>query len=82
MVAPRVADKMTAHFSSLKCQLGGLSILLLGALLYCLEDGELSLRTPDQRGHLLYQSADYLQAAERFNDPMWRGTALYRAGVS
>ncbi len=36
--------------------------------------------TPDQQGRLAFQRGDYALAAERFVDPMWRGTALYRAG--
>ncbi|MDX1636043.1 MAG: VWA domain-containing protein [Marinobacter sp.] len=34
---------------------------------------------PDQRGQALIQR-DPEQAAERFEDPAWRGSALYRAG--
>lgn len=34
---------------------------------------------PDQRGEALIQQ-DPEQAAERFEDPAWRGSALYRAG--
>lgn len=36
--------------------------------------------TPDQQGRLAYQRGDDAAAAELFTDPMWRGTALYRAG--
>jgi Ca-activated chloride channel family protein len=36
--------------------------------------------TPDQQGRLAYERGDYAAAAERFSDPMWRGSALYRAG--
>ncbi len=36
--------------------------------------------TPDQQGRLAFERGDWATAAERFTDPMWRGTALYRAG--
>lgn len=36
--------------------------------------------TPDQQGRFAYDKGDYATAAARFVDPMWRGTALYRAG--
>lgn len=36
--------------------------------------------TPDQQGRLAFERQDYARAASHFEDPMWRGTALYRAG--
>jgi len=36
--------------------------------------------TPDQQGRYYFQKGDYKTAAERFEDPMWRGMALARAG--
>jgi Ca-activated chloride channel homolog len=36
--------------------------------------------TPDQQGRLAYEKGDFDAAAAHFADPMWRGTALYRAG--
>ncbi len=33
--------------------------------------------TPDQQGQRAFDRGDLTQAAERFEDPMWRGTALY-----
>lgn len=36
--------------------------------------------TPDQQGQLAFNRGDYATAAERFADPMWKGTAFYRAG--
>ncbi len=35
--------------------------------------------TPDQQGQRLFDRGDYAEAAERFTDPMRRGTALFRA---
>lgn len=35
--------------------------------------------TPDQQGRQAYQKGDYPTAADHFRDPMWKGTALYRA---
>ena len=34
--------------------------------------------TPDQQGRYYYQKGDYATAAERFQDPMWKGMALCR----
>ncbi|MEM8812979.1 MAG: VWA domain-containing protein [Pseudomonadota bacterium] len=36
--------------------------------------------TPDQQGRLAYQRKDFAGAAARFEDPMWQGYSLYRAG--
>jgi Ca-activated chloride channel family protein len=36
--------------------------------------------TPDQQGRLAFEKGDYAGAAAHFQDPMWRGVALYRAG--
>ena len=71
---------MRAWLSSLKCQLGGLLLLMSVSGLYCLSAGDCSLRTPDQRGYRLFENADYAQSAMRFTDPMWQGVALFRAG--
>jgi Ca-activated chloride channel homolog len=35
--------------------------------------------TPDQRGRLAFDRGDYATAKTLFVDPMWRGTAAYRA---
>jgi Ca-activated chloride channel family protein len=36
--------------------------------------------TADQQGRYYFDRGDYLTAAERFHDPMWKGVAFYRAG--
>lgn len=36
--------------------------------------------TADQQGQREFQREEYVQAAEKFTDPMWQGTAWYRAG--
>jgi len=36
--------------------------------------------TRDQQGRLAFDRGDYASAAAQFDDPMWRGIALYRAG--
>ncbi len=36
--------------------------------------------TPDQQGRRAFERGDFDAAAEHFQDPFWRGTALYRAG--
>lgn len=35
--------------------------------------------TPDQQGARAFERGDYQTAAARFEDPMWKGTALYLA---
>jgi Ca-activated chloride channel family protein len=36
--------------------------------------------TPDQQGRRLFEQGRYAAAAERFEDPSWKGTASYRNG--
>ncbi len=36
--------------------------------------------TPDQLGHRLLKRGQFTAAAEAFRDPLWQGTAWYRAG--
>ena len=36
--------------------------------------------TPNQQGRYYFDRGDYLEAAERFEDPLWKGTAYYAAG--
>src|SRR5262249_8037460 len=36
--------------------------------------------TPDQQGRRAFERGDFEGAAAHFHDPLWRGTALYRAG--
>ena len=36
--------------------------------------------TRDQQGRLAFERGDFKEAAQRFEDPMWRGVAAYRAG--
>lgn len=36
--------------------------------------------TPDQQGRMAFDNKDYQTAAKLFEDPMWKATALYRAG--
>lgn len=35
--------------------------------------------TPNQQGRYYFDRGDYLKAAERFEDPLWKGTAYYAA---
>ena len=37
-------------------------------------------RSPDRQGQLLVEKGEYLPAAERFTDPMQRGSAYFKAG--
>jgi Ca-activated chloride channel family protein len=36
--------------------------------------------TPDQQGRRAFDKGDYRSAAERFQDPLWKGIAYYRSG--
>ena len=36
--------------------------------------------TPDQQGRYAYEQKRFSEAADRFEDPMWKGIAAYRAG--
>jgi Ca-activated chloride channel family protein len=36
--------------------------------------------TPDQQGRLAYEDKEFARAADFFEDPMWKGHALYRSG--
>ena len=71
---------MNARPASLKVQLTGLILLVLGSALYCLSQNNCSLLTPDQQGYYLFKQQQYEMAATRFADPMWRGIALFRSG--
>jgi Ca-activated chloride channel family protein len=71
---------MRPRLTSLGTQLGVLALLVAGAGLYCLTDGDRSLLTADQRGYRAFERADYALAASRFADPMWQAVALYRGG--
>ena len=33
--------------------------------------------TPDQQGRVLFERGEYVQAAQRFADPLWKGMAYY-----
>lgn len=71
---------MTVKLTSLKLQLGGLLMLLIGFGLNCLSNSECSLWTADQRGYRWFQQAQYAQAAANFSDPEWQAAALFKQG--
>lgn len=67
-----------------KSILPGILAIGVGSLLFALSlakwsPGSLFL-TPDQQGRIAMAHQDYAKAADLFEDPMQRGTALYRAG--
>ncbi|MDG4813548.1 VWA domain-containing protein [Hydrogenovibrio sp. 3SP14C1] len=37
-------------------------------------------KSPDQQGYEKWQNQDYQTAADRFEDPLWKGASLYRQG--
>ena len=71
---------MKTWLSSLRMQLAGLALVMIGSGLYCTTQGDCSLLTADQRGYRLFQQERYAQAASRFGDPLWQGIALFRQG--
>ncbi len=68
------------NFRQFRIQLIGLILLVTGAGLYCLSDGDCSLLTPDQQGYRLFQQQKYELAETRFNDIRWKGIVLFRQG--
>lgn len=62
----------------------GLIVLLAAIFIWAFSSVDWSLRdfflTPDQQGSRLMAEKEYRQAAKVFQDPMQRGTALYRDG--
>jgi len=53
--------------------------VLLPAMLFLPGCGADAWWTADQQGRRLLDAGTYEEAAKRFDDPMWRGIALYRA---
>jgi Ca-activated chloride channel family protein len=76
----RVGDKVKINITSAKVQRNILLLILSCAAAYCLIEDDCSLLTPDQSAYRYYQSGDYVAAAERYADPMWKGAALFRQG--
>ncbi len=72
-------------FAALAFRRGWLFSLLLCSLLiqpqtsYALEWDNL-WQTPDQKANQAMQQQQFQQAAEQFENPMWKGSALYRSG--
>ena len=54
-----------------------IAVWLVAALLFGPRDWWL---TPDQQGRKAFEKGAYSDASKRFRDPMWRGTASFRAG--
>jgi Ca-activated chloride channel family protein len=57
-----------------------LFITVLGAAVYALASGAVSVLSPDQQGYRDYEQDDYAEAANSFVDPMWQGVALFKQG--
>jgi len=54
--------------------------LLLGVLAWQERSFAALWLTPDQQGRVAYERLDFLVAAQRFEDPSWKGVASYEAG--
>jgi Ca-activated chloride channel family protein len=63
----------------LRPTIGVLIAGLLLALSGCEASPEALFLTPDQRGERAFAAGDFASAAQLFEDPVWKGTALYRA---
>lgn len=59
-------------------------IAVVGALILTVAYGiwgdGFALRTADQKAYSEYQKGSYVQAAEQFSDPMWRGVCYFKEG--
>jgi Ca-activated chloride channel family protein len=60
--------------------LTALAALSLGTLAWQQRSFAALWLTPDQQGRLAYEGLDFPGAAERFEDPSWKGVAAYEAG--
>ena len=67
---------------SLIVQLGFVTAIALGSLFWMKGSGELIdlFLTNDQQGRVAYEKPSFAEAAEKFVDPAWKGTAQYRSG--
>jgi Ca-activated chloride channel family protein len=60
------------------------TLLTVGALLWqFLQVGSFAAlwMTPDQQAHRIYESLEFQEAYERFEDPAWKGVAAYDSGL-
>ena len=55
-------------------------LVVVAAVAYCLVEDDCSLLTADQRAYREFAAGEYEAAAADFEDPMWRGVALFRQG--
>ncbi len=58
----------------------GLTAIVLGLAGWRSGDFTALWLTPDQQGRLAYTRFEFSAATDRFEDPMWKGTAAYAAG--
>jgi Ca-activated chloride channel homolog len=61
-----------------------IACMAAGSIVYCFSVNPHSPMiglwlTPDQQGRLYFEKSDYKAAAERFQDPLWKGIAYYRS---
>jgi Ca-activated chloride channel family protein len=57
-----------------------LGLVALAVVIYGFAAGALHVLTPDQKGFRLFGKQRYDEAAKNFSDPLWQGTAYFRAG--
>ncbi len=74
---------MVSLFMKLSYQILIVTALAIGALAVLSDrasDFKALWLTPDQQGRLAWEDREFSQAADLFQDPMWKGRALYAAG--
>ena len=79
---------MTSHRTNRRILKIGIALVavacVVAGLTYCswFADGYPMINfwlTPDQQGRYYFEKRDYAAAAERFQDPLWKGIAYYRS---
>lgn len=89
VVPPRVDDAMVKAILQwlnglgLWAQVLGVSVVCAGVLFYLKGPDAAFIElwlTHDQQAMRLYEDKQYQQAAERFEDPLWKGLAQYSSG--
>jgi len=79
---------MTSHITNRKILRIGILLVVIACVAACLAyrswfaDGYSMINlwlTSDQQGRYYFEKGDYAAAAERFQDPLWKGIAYYRS---
>jgi len=71
---------MSKRVHSHKTWIAAFFVAMLAGGSYALATGGVTLLTPDQQGHRIYEQGEFAEAALLFANPMWSGVALFRDG--